>query len=145
MLNRGSGALPTLIKIINFRLFSVFSFLSHSVRKKNLINFKNLERGNFSHFPSPPIEDDAGIYSFIHFFNILEELASCPDPGDVNHAERTVLSSSVKVGGHFLQDSRIQYRCKAGFEQMGVSKILCTFDGSWSNRLPACIKGIILA
>nr|BAR45633.1 limulus clotting factor C-like [Hasarius adansoni] len=75
-----------------------------------------------------------------HELPLCEELATCPDPGDVNHAERNVMSGSTKIGGHFLQDSKIQYMCKAGFEQMGVTKILCTFDGSWSNRLPTCIK-----
>lgn len=75
-----------------------------------------------------------------HELPLCEELATCPDPGNVNHAERTIMTDAIKVGGHFLQESRIQYQCKSGFEQMGVSKILCTFDGSWSNRLPTCVK-----
>lgn len=54
-----------------------------------------------------------------HNLPVCEELATCPDPGNANHAERTILPNAIKIGGHFLQDSRIQFKCKAGFEQMG--------------------------
>ncbi|KAG8192844.1 hypothetical protein JTE90_014624 [Oedothorax gibbosus] len=69
-----------------------------------------------------------------------EKLATCPDPGNVLNAERVVPPESVKVGGHFIQDSRIQYTCNAGFEQLGTDNLICLFDATWSETLPSCIK-----
>ncbi|XP_042902072.1 limulus clotting factor C [Parasteatoda tepidariorum] len=71
---------------------------------------------------------------------VCEKLAFCPDPGDVRNAARKVPPESVKIGGHFLQDSRINYKCRIGYEQMGFATILCLFDGTWSDELPSCIK-----
>ncbi|XP_035213248.1 limulus clotting factor C-like isoform X2 [Stegodyphus dumicola] len=71
---------------------------------------------------------------------VCEELASCPDPGNVQYADRTILPGAVKRGGHFVQNSKIQYSCKPGFELMGEDTILCLFDKTWSSEPPSCIK-----
>ncbi|GIY09525.1 clotting factor C [Caerostris darwini] len=71
---------------------------------------------------------------------ICEKLASCPDPGNVQFADRIIPSDAVKMGGHFIQDSRIEYRCEGGYEQLGADTILCLYDGTWSDNLPTCVK-----
>ncbi|GFT38821.1 limulus clotting factor C [Nephila pilipes] len=70
----------------------------------------------------------------------LPVCAMCPDPGLVHFAERVIPPDAVKLSSNFLQDSRIEYRCHAGYEQLGADTILCLYDGTWSDSLPSCIK-----
>ncbi|GFY77304.1 limulus clotting factor C [Trichonephila inaurata madagascariensis] len=71
---------------------------------------------------------------------VCEKLATCPDPGLVQFAERIIPPDSVKLAGQFIQDSRIEYKCHAGYEQFGTDVILCLYDGTWSDNLPSCVK-----
>ncbi|CAL1274377.1 unnamed protein product [Larinioides sclopetarius] len=71
---------------------------------------------------------------------LCDKLASCPDPGNVQFADRLIPPDAVKLGGHFIQDSRIEYKCQPGYEQFGTDTILCLYDGTWSDSLPTCIK-----
>ncbi|GFQ65023.1 limulus clotting factor C [Trichonephila clavata] len=71
---------------------------------------------------------------------VCEKLATCPDPGLVKFAERIIPPDSVKLAGHFIQDSRIEYKCQADYEQFGTDTILCLYDGTWSDNLPSCVK-----
>ncbi|XP_035218911.1 limulus clotting factor C-like, partial [Stegodyphus dumicola] len=72
---------------------------------------------------------------------ICEPLAFCPDPGNIQYADRTILSGEVKSGGKFIQDSKVQYSCKPYFELMGEDTLFCLSDGTWSSEPPSCIKG----
>jgi hypothetical protein len=63
-----------------------------------------------------------------HFIFVL--VINCGDPGIPTNGERT--GSGTNAG------NELKYECKPGFRLIGVSKLVCQQDGTWTASRPSC-------
>ncbi|XP_065174514.1 sushi, von Willebrand factor type A, EGF and pentraxin domain-containing protein 1-like [Sycon ciliatum] len=61
---------------------------------------------------------------------------SCPDPGTVANAQRSVSDPQYTVG------STVSFMCNAGYTLTGANRLVCTQSGQWSSPLPVCASKV---
>ncbi|KAL1421547.1 hypothetical protein MTO96_022986 [Rhipicephalus appendiculatus] len=59
-------------------------------------------------------------------------VSTCPAPGPI-------ANGAVDVPpGRIVVNTKVQYRCNAGYTLVGMTERICQADGSWSNTEPTC-------
>ena len=72
-------------------------------------------------------------------FVYIDQTLPPPPPPPLGCGDPGTPRNGIKIGNSYNVGSVVSYECNSGYELVGSSTIICSFDGFWTGSVPSCV------